>query len=150
MRDMNRVTLLGRLGSDPVLRTTKTGTHVAQMSLATSEFFRPSGSDQNANPQERTTWHKVVVWGKQARACAQYLKKGRPVLVDGAIRAHSYVDTNQVRRLAVEVHADSVSFVGGAARGTGEELPAQELISGEVPEGMDSTVSAVGEVTLPS
>lgn len=121
MRDMNRVTLLGRLGADPVLRITKAGTHVTRLSMATTEQFRPSGAEPDSTPQERTTWHKVVVWGKQAKNCAQYLRKGRPILVDGSLRTHSYVDDKEVKRLSVEIHADTVSFVGDAPR---ENIPA--------------------------
>lgn len=121
MRDMNRVTLAGRLGADPVLRITKTGTHVTRLSLATSEYFRPAGADPAAEAQERTTWHKVVVWGKQANQCAQFLRKGRSVLIDGSLRTRSYVDDKEVKRVSVEVHAASVSFLGDAPAATPRE-----------------------------
>lgn len=135
MRSMNRVTLLGRLGADPVLRLTRSGRHVAQLSLATSEYFRPAGADASDSPQERTTWHRVVVWGKQAKTCAQYLKKGRSVFVDGALRAHTYEDLNKVRRLAVEVHADSVTFLGGSGgkQATEELVPLESQPLGDLP-----------------
>jgi single-strand DNA-binding protein len=146
MRDMNRVTLLGRLGADPVLRVTQTGKHVAQLRLATTEYFRPAGADQDSQPQEKTTWHKVVVWGKQAKTCAQYLKKGRPVFVDGSIRAHTYTDSSNVSRLSVEVHADTVSFLGSSGKAT-SEVPSTLTMESDVPIDLSSmpTEALAGE-----
>ncbi len=121
MRDLNQVNLMGRLGAGPVLRQTKTGSSVANFSLATSRRFPRRIVEGGQEPEfvEETEWHKIVVWGKQAELCCQYLKKGDPVYLAGSIRSHSYVDQSGSARTAYEVHADEVHFLGTSRRSTG-------------------------------
>ena len=76
------ITLIGNLGRDPELRYTPAGQAVVDLSVATKETWK----DQSGEKQERTTWWKVAVWGKQAESCNQYLKKGSRLLVEGTIR----------------------------------------------------------------
>src|SRR3954471_4205023 len=85
---INKVILVGRLGKDPEIRSTPSGTSVARFSLATDEKF----TDRNGEKQERTEWHNIVAWGKLAEICGQYLKKGKLVYIDGAIRTDSWDD----------------------------------------------------------
>jgi single-strand DNA-binding protein len=85
---INKVILIGRLGKDPELRSTAGGQTVARFSLATDEKF----TDRNGEKQERTEWHNIVVWGKLAEICGQYLRKGRLVYIDGSIRSDSWDD----------------------------------------------------------
>lgn len=105
---MNRVTLIGRLGQDPEVRYTRSGEAVCNMSLATSERWR----DRDGNAQERTTWHQIVVFGKQAEPCGQYLSKGRQVAVEGRIQVRDYQDRNGNDRKAFEIVASHVEFLG--------------------------------------
>lgn len=119
MRDMNRVILIGRLGKDPVLRETKNGVSVVQFTLATSRKLRASEPAEPGSATaaliEKTEWHRIVAWGAEAERCAQYLKKGEAVCVEGEIRSHSYNDKEGTVRLAFEVHADTVRFLGGGS-----------------------------------
>ena len=108
MASMNKVMILGNLGNDPEVRHTQGGNAVANFSVATSET-RGSGDDQ----REYTEWHRVVVWGKLAETCGQYLKKGRQVLVEGRLQTRSYEDTEGVKRYATEIVAREVQFLGG-------------------------------------
>lgn len=85
---INKVILVGRLGKDPEIKSTPNGTTVTKFSLATDEKF----TDRNGEKQERTEWHNVVVWGKLAEICGQYLKKGKLVFIEGAIRTDSWDD----------------------------------------------------------
>ena len=85
---VNKVILIGNLGKDPEVRFTPNGKALAKFSVATSEKW----TDQQGQKQERTEWHNVVVWGKQAETCGQYLSKGRQVFVEGSIRTRSYDD----------------------------------------------------------
>ena len=85
---INKVILVGRLGKDPEIRSTPSGTNVARFSLATDEKF----TDRNGDKQERTEWHNIVAWGKLAEICGQYLKKGKLVYIDGSIRTDSWDD----------------------------------------------------------
>ena len=106
MKDVNKVILLGRLGADPVQRETKNGLAVASFDVATSRRGKEEGEKQ-------TQWHKVVVWGKQAEACATHLKKGHSVFVEGTMKTRKYDGKDGNSRTAFEVHADDVSFIGG-------------------------------------
>lgn len=121
---VNKVLLIGNLGKDPEVRFTPSGRAVARFPLATSEVW----NDQEGQRQERTEWHNIVVWGKQAETCGQYLAKGRQVFVEGAIRTRQYDDKEGNKRYITEITAQRVQFLGGArggeaARGASEETP---------------------------
>ncbi|MCX8073078.1 MAG: single-stranded DNA-binding protein [Candidatus Binatia bacterium] len=117
---VNKVILVGNLGRDPEVRFTPNGQAVARFSVATTEKWR----DQQGQLQERTEWHNVVVWGKQAEACGQYLAKGRQVYVEGRLQTRSYDDKDGIKRQVVEVIAQTVRFLGGGgARPQAEATP---------------------------
>ena len=113
---VNKVILVGNLGKDPEVRFTQNGRAVARFPVATSERW----TDQDGNRQERTEWHNVVVWGKQAETCGQYLAKGRQVFVEGSIRSRQYDDKDGNKRYITEVIARDVRFLGGGGRGAPE------------------------------
>lgn len=121
---VNKVILVGNLGKDPEVRFTNTGSAVANFSIATSEVW----NDREGKRQERTEWHNIVVWGKQAEHCGQYLAKGRQVYVEGSIRTRSYDDKSGNKRYVTEVVAQRVQFLGG---GGGTRL-AQQADGGHV------------------
>ena len=108
MASLNRVMIIGNLGSDPEVRSTQAGNAVANFSIATTEV-RGSGEDR----KEYTEWHRVVVWGKLALTCGQYLKKGRQVYVEGRLQTRSYEDDAGVKRFTTEIVAREVKFLGG-------------------------------------
>jgi single-strand DNA-binding protein len=124
---LNRVLLIGNLGKDPEVRFTPGGRAVARFPIATSEVWQ----DQEGQRQERTEWHNVVVWGKQAETCGQYLSKGRQVFLEGSIRSRQYDDKEGNKRYITEVIAQRVQFLGsrgdgpqrGAATGAGSAEP---------------------------
>jgi single-strand DNA-binding protein len=134
MKDVNKVILVGRLGADPVQRSTKNGTSVIQMSLATSRriYKEGSGSEGDSQYVDETQWHKVVVWGKQGEACAQYLKKGNTAYVEGFLKTRQYEDKDRVSKISVEVHADTVSFLGGRSESLKSEVIEQESTDQEI------------------
>ena len=107
---VNMAIVVGNLGKDPEVRFTQSGRAVANFSIATSE----SWTGQDGNPQERTEWHRIVVWGKQAESCGQYLAKGRQVFVQGRIQSRSYEDKTGNTRYITEIVAQRVQFLGGA------------------------------------
>jgi single-strand DNA-binding protein len=115
MASVNKVILVGNLGKDPEVRFTPSGRAVAKFPLATTD----SWTDQENSRQERTEWHNVVVWGKQAESCGQYLAKGRQVYVEGAIRSRSYDDKEGNKRYITEVVAQRIQFLGGGGGGRG-------------------------------
>jgi len=119
---VNKVILIGRLGTDPEVRQTKGGMAVANFSLATSEFY----NDKDGNKQEKTEWHRIVVWGKQADLCAQYLSKGRQVFIEGRLQTRSWDDQQGQKRYTTEVVAANVRFLGGKSDSrsdTEEDMP---------------------------
>jgi len=115
---VNKVILVGNLGKDPEVRYTQTGSAVANFSIATSEQW----NDRDGKKQERTEWHNIVVWGKQAEHCGQYLSKGRQVFIEGSIRTRSYDDKSGNKRYVTEIIAQRIQFLGG---GGGTRLPQQ-------------------------
>ncbi len=78
--------------------------------MATSQFYKDSAQPQDW--KERTTWHRVIVWGKQGESCKSALRKGSPAYIDGSLRVRDYTDPQGVRRWVTEVYADRVSFFG--------------------------------------
>jgi len=119
-RGINKVFLIGNLGADPELRHTKAaGTPFCRMSLATNESYTSSASGEK---KEVTQWHAVMVWKKQAENCAQYLKKGSPLFVEGRLATRSWTDNDGNQRYVTEIHAREVQFLGGN-QGNGRAMP---------------------------
>ena len=106
---LNRVILLGNLGSDPELRMTNGGTSVLNMRLATSETYL----DASKQRQERTEWHRLVVWGKRAEALGKILAKGSRILVEGSLRTTSYDDKDGKKVYQTQIVVSDVKFAGG-------------------------------------
>lgn len=107
MASMNKVFLLGRLGKDPELRTTQSGQTVCHFSMATDESY----TGRDGNVQKKTTWHSVVVWGKQSDPCSRFLRKGSTALVEGAIDVRDYEDRDGNKRKSFEIKAMRVQFL---------------------------------------
>lgn len=108
---VNKVILVGRLGQNPEVRYTPSGAAVANFSVATNETW----TDKNNQKQERTEWHRVVVWGKLAELCSQYLSKGRQCYVEGRLQTREYTDKDGVKKYSTEVQAQTIQFLGGQA-----------------------------------
>jgi single-strand DNA-binding protein len=115
MAGVNKVILVGNLGADPDMRYTPSGQGVCEMRLATGE----SWNDKNGQRQERTEWHRIVVWGKKAEVCSKYLSKGRQVYVEGRLRTRSWEDKDGNKRYMTEVVANDVQFLGSGGGGGG-------------------------------
>lgn len=104
---MNNVILIGNLGSDPDMRHTQSGTAVANLSIATNESYK----DKDGEWQDKTEWHRVVVWGAQAENCAKYLSKGSKVGVSGKLQTRKWEDDDGNARYTTEVVARNVEFL---------------------------------------
>ena len=113
MAGVNKAILIGNLGRDPELRYTQSGQAVVNFSIATSENW----TDKNGEKQERTEWHRIVVWGKTGENCAQYLSKGRTVYVEGRIQTREWEDREGQKRTTTEINAQTVTFLGSAGAG---------------------------------
>ncbi len=110
MSGVNKVIVLGRLGSDPETKNISSGNTVCTFSLATSEVWK----DKEGQKQEKTEWHRVVVWGKLADVCGKYLAKGRQVFVEGRLQTRSWEDQQGNKKYTTEVVATNVQFIGGS------------------------------------
>lgn len=119
---LNKVMLIGRLGADPELRQTSSGTSVCEMRMATNE----SWFDKNANERkERTEWHRIIVWGRSGENCAKYLSKGSQAYVEGRIQTREWQDQSGNKRYTTEVVANNVQFLStrGGGGGGGYDAP---------------------------
>ena len=114
---VNKVILIGNLGKDPEVRYTPSGQAVANFTIATTE----SWTDKQGQRQERTEWHRIVVWGKTAELCGEYLAKGRQVYLEGKLQTRSYDDREGKKVYTTEIVANTVQFIGsrGDAAGAG-------------------------------
>jgi len=114
---VNKVILIGNLGKKPELRYTPAGKAVATFSLATNDRF---GGKEGQAAQERTEWHRIVVWDRTAENCAQYLDKGRSVYIEGRLQTREWQDKEGQKRQTTEIVAYTVQFLGGKGGGGGE------------------------------
>jgi single-strand DNA-binding protein len=126
MAGVNKVILVGNLGRDPELRYTQGGTPVLNFTLATNEGWTDKATGQR---QERTEWHRVVLFGKQAETLNQYLAKGRQVYVEGSLQTREWTDRDGNKRYTTEVKALRLQLLGG--RGGGGPDPGGEAALSE-------------------
>jgi single-strand DNA-binding protein len=100
VRGVNKVILLGNLGSDPEVRFTTAGAAIANMQIATSEVWKDKNTGDS---KEKTEWHKVVLFNRLAEIAGQYLKKGSKVYVEGSLRTRKWQDKSGVDRITTEI-----------------------------------------------
>ncbi len=147
---VNKVILVGRLGKDPEVKATPSGTTVAKFSLATDEKF----TDKSGEKQERTEWHNIVAWSRLGEICGQYLKKGKLVYIEGSIRTESWDDKESgQKKYRTEIIAQTMQMLdrkgdedggggssysgGGSSAGSGAKrsnsAPANDDFDDDVP-----------------
>ena len=114
MASVNKVILLGNLGADPEVRFTPSGQAVANFRLATTDSWTDKATGQR---QERTEWHRIVVWGKLGELCGEYLRKWRQCYVEGRLQTREWQDRDGQRRWTTEIVASEVVFLGGRGDG---------------------------------
>ena len=125
---VNKVMILGRLGCDPEFKFTPSGTAVCNFTMATSEKW----TDKSGQKQEKTEWHRIVVWGKVAELCNQYLEKGRQAFVEGSLETRSWEDKQGNKRYTTEINARSVQFIGGKNEQGSNEKPMEQSYQPQV------------------
>jgi single-strand DNA-binding protein len=144
---LNKVILIGRLGKDPELKYTPSGTPVTKFSLATDSSYKDSSGDR----QQRTEWHNIVAWNKLAEICGQYLTKGKQVYIEGRIQSRQWEDKQTgAKRTAYDIIANQMIMLGSrsdterasggapASRGGGQ---AEEPYPPEPPSGSGSEIT---------
>ena len=115
---VNKAILVGNLGSDPEMRYTPSGQGVCEFRVATNE----SWNDKNGQRQERTEWHRIVVWGKQAEIVKEHFHKGKQVYVEGSLQTREWNDREGNKRSTTEIKALRVLMLGRAGGGEGGEM----------------------------
>jgi single-strand DNA-binding protein len=143
---VNKVILVGNLGKDPEVRYTPSGQAVANFTIATNENW----TDKQGQKQERTEWHRIVVWGKVAELCGEYLSKGRQVYIEGRLQTRDWTNKEGVKQYTTEVVANPVGGVvflsggdrGGARGAKAGSAPADDF--GAPPPGLDEAPAGGG------
>jgi len=116
---VNKVILVGRLGKDPELRYTQSGSAVASFSLATNRSWK----NKEGQKTDETTWHNIVAWGRQAEVINEYMSKGRQLYIEGRIANRSYDDKDGNKRYISEVVVENFTFLGDRGENTGQASP---------------------------
>jgi single-strand DNA-binding protein len=116
-RGVNKVILVGNLGNDPEVRYTATGDAIATLSVATSEGWKDK---QTGEQQERTEWHRVVMFKRLAEIAGEYLRKGSKVYIEGRLRTRKWQDQNGQDRYTTEINADEMQMLDRASGGSAE------------------------------
>jgi len=137
MGKLNKAMIIGRLGRDPEVRYTQGGQAVANFSIATDERW----TDKSGEKNERTEWHKIVAWGRQAELAGEYLKKGRQVYVEGRLQTREYEDKEGIRRWSTEVVAQELQFLD--SRGAGAQ---QDVVSASVAQAASEPAPAEDDI----
>src|SRR3954453_14950206 len=141
MGSVNKVILVGNLGRDAELRYTPGGSPVATINLATTEIW----NDKAGQRQEKTEWHRVVLWGKTAETLNEYLVKGKQIYVEGRLQTRQWDDKDGNKRYTTEIRGDRVVLLSGGGgggmgggggrssnRGGGGSAPSEDPMGGEM------------------
>ncbi|HEX5683791.1 MAG TPA: single-stranded DNA-binding protein [Ideonella sp.] len=129
MASINKVILIGNLGRDPEVRYTPSGAAVCNLRLATTRNWK---SRDTGERQEETEWHSVVLYDRQAEVAGEYLKKGRPVYIEGRLKTRKWQDKDGNDRYTTEIVADSMQLLGGreGASGGGDDSYSRDADEG--------------------
>jgi single-strand DNA-binding protein len=138
---VNKVILIGNLGANPEVRFTQGGSPIANLRIATTEKF----TDRNGQKQERTEWHRVVLFGRQAEIAQQYLTKGRPVYIEGRIQTREWQDQQGQKRYTTEVVCQNMQLLGGRGETARDDMgatvpPDEGMPAGDFTGGPDDDI----------
>src|SRR5215467_14768619 len=133
MKSVNKVILIGRLGRDPELKYTGTGTPFCRFSMATDDSWTDKNSGER---QERTEWHNIVVWNKLAEICNEYLRKGRLVYIEGSLQTREWDDQEGNKRKTTEIVARDMVLLGspqGSSESAGGASDSGAITDDDIP-----------------
>jgi single-strand DNA-binding protein len=144
-KSVNKVILVGRLGRDPELKYTASGTPFCRFSMATDDSWNDKGTGER---QERTEWHNIVAWDRLAEICNQYLTKGKLVYIEGSLQTREWDDQEGNKKKTTEIRArDMVMLSGGAGEGAGGGP--RRSMAAEAPAGNGGGVSTITDDDIP-
>ncbi|PKY09834.1 single-stranded DNA-binding protein [Acidithiobacillus marinus] len=116
MAAVNKAIILGNLGQDPEMHYSSSGKAIVNLSVATSEKFK----DRDGNSNERTEWHRIVLFGRQAEVAGEYLRKGSTAYFEGRLQTRKWEDRDGVERYTTEIVCDRMQLIGSAKGGNGD------------------------------
>jgi single-strand DNA-binding protein len=144
MGTVNKVILVGNLGRDAELRYTPGGAAVATLSLATTDVWNDKGGER----KEKTEWHRVILWGKQAETLNEYLTKGKQIYVEGRLQTREWNDKEGNKKYTTEIRGDRVVLLGGGGGGR-REMPARQPQQHESTESPEPVAAELTEDDIP-
>jgi len=130
MAGVNRVHLIGRLGQDPDVQQTTAGVAVTKFSIATSESWK---NKDTGDKEEKTEWHRIILWRRLAEVAGEYLKKGSQVYIEGKLQTRSWEDKDGIKRYTTEIVVQNMQLLGGKGDGGGGEKTATKEFYGDPP-----------------
>jgi single-strand DNA-binding protein len=143
-KSVNKVILVGRLGKDPELKYTASGTPFCRFSMATDDVWNDKGSGER---QERTEWHNIVAWDRLAEICNQYLTKGRLVYIEGSLQTREWDDQEGNKRKTTEVRARDMVMLSSAGEGGGGGQQRRAAAAAEGMGGSSSSSPSTSTIT---
>src|SRR2546425_2062277 len=145
-KSVNKVILVGRLGRDPELKYTASGTPFCRFSIATDEGWTDKTSGER---QERTEWHNIVVWDRLAEICNQYLTKGRLVYIEGSLQTREWDDQEGNKRKTTEIRARDMVMLGSAGEGGGQRRPVSTEAAAPASTAAGAATSTITDDDIP-
>lgn len=132
---INKVILVGNVGQDPDIRSTASGTRVANLRLATNERRR----DRDGQWSDHTEWHTLVVWGRMVDVVEQYVNKGRQLYIEGVLRTRSWEQQDGQKRYATEIHVRELKLLGGGRSSSSSTAPTESYgaVAQDYPDDVD-------------
>lgn len=130
MASVNKVIIIGNPGKDPELRYMPNGTAACSLSVATSRHWKSKDSGER---QEETEWHRIVFFDRLAEIVGEYVKKGKPIYVEGRLKTKKWTDKEGIERYTTEIIAESLQLLGGREQGDAAPAPAQRQAQGRAP-----------------
>ena len=140
MASVNKVILIGNLGRDPETRYTTGGDAICNLNIATSEQWK----DKSGEKQERTEWHRVVLFGRQAEIAGEYLKKGRSVYIEGRLQTRKYTDKDGVEKYSTEIVGDRMQLIGSGRDASGGDVEFSSSSGGGAPARREPATANAG------
>ena len=141
-KSVNKVILVGRLGRDPELKYTASGTPFCRFSMATDDIWNDKGTGER---QEKTEWHNIVAWDRLAEICNQYLTKGRLVYIEGSLQTREWDDQDGNKRKTTEIRARDMVMLGSTGDGAGGGQ--RRAVAAEAPAAAGSGGTATSTIT---
>ena len=127
---VNKVILIGNLGSDPEVRYLEGGSTVARFNIATSESYTNKGGER----VEQTEWHRIELWDRLAQIAEKYLRKGNSVYIEGRIRSENWTDKEGQQRTGITIRANNMTLLGGSNAGGDGDAPPAPMTSRQAPQ----------------